>query len=76
MQGGAGSIADLGNRISHVLFVCLFVCFECGKTLLTAQTSVDIRKFIQERNYLNVIYVTKSSAEMHTRISHVAQHGQ
>ena len=37
-----------------------------ARPLLTAQTSGDIRKFIQERNYLNVIYVTKSSAEMHT----------
>ena len=37
-----------------------------AKPLLTAQISRDIRKFIQERNYLNVIYVTKSSAEMNT----------
>ena len=62
MPGGAGSIPDLGNWISHVLFVCLSV----AKPLLTAQTSVDIRKFIQERNYLNVIYVTKSSDDMYT----------
>ena len=31
--------------------------------LLTAKTSGNIRKFIQERNYLNVIYVRKSLAE-------------
>ena len=37
-----------------------------ARPLLTAQTSGDIRKFIQERNYLNVIYVTKSSAETQT----------
>ena len=59
---------------SHVF--CLFVCLSVAKPLLTAQTSVDIRKFIQERNYLNVRYVTKSSAEVHTRVSHVVQHGQ
>ena len=34
-----------------------------ARPFLTAQTSGDIRKFIQDRNYLNVIYVTKSSAE-------------
>ena len=34
-----------------------------ARPLLTAQTSGDIRKFIQDRNYLNVIYVTKSSAK-------------
>ena len=33
-----------------------------AKPLLTAQTSGDIRKFMQDRN-LNVIHVTKSSAE-------------
>ena len=35
-----------------------------ARPLLTAHTSEDIRKFIQERNYLNVIYVTKSSAKI------------
>ena len=35
-----------------------------ARPLLTAHTSGDIRKFIQEGNYLNVIYVTKSSAEI------------
>ena len=37
-----------------------------ARPLLTAHTSGDIRKFIQERNYLNAIYVTKSSAEIQT----------
>ena len=36
------------------------------RPLLTAQTSGDIRKYIQDRNYLNVIYATKSSAEVNT----------
>ena len=36
-----------------------------ARPLLTAQTSGDIRKFMQDRN-LNVIHVTKSSAEMKT----------
>ena len=34
-----------------------------SRPLLTANTSGDIRKFIQERN-LNVIYMTKSLAEI------------
>ena len=37
-----------------------------ARPLLTAHISGNIRKFIQDRNYLNVIYVTKSSAEKHT----------
>ena len=37
-----------------------------ARLLLTSQTLGDIRKFIQKRNYLNVIYVTESSAEMNT----------
>ena len=35
-----------------------------ARPLLTAHTSGDLSTFIQERNYLNVIYVTKSSAEI------------
>ena len=34
-----------------------------SRPLLTANTSGDIRKFIQERN-LNVIYMTQSLAEI------------
>ena len=37
-----------------------------ARPLLPAHASGDIRKVIQERNYLNVIYVTKSSAGMNT----------
>ena len=36
------------------------------KPLITAQTSLDIRKFIQERNYINVICVAKSSVVIQT----------
>ena len=35
-----------------------------ARPLLTAHTSGDLSTFIQERNYLNGIYVTKSSAEI------------
>ena len=34
--------------------------------LMTAQTSVDIRKFRQERNCINVMYVAEPLAEIHT----------
>ena len=37
-----------------------------ARPLLTGHTSGDIRKFIQDRNSLNVIYVTKSSGEVNS----------
>ena len=37
-----------------------------ARPLLTGHTSGDIRKFIQDRIYLNVIYVTKSSGKVNS----------